>query len=35
MSESNTPDNLDRVIDLCRRQRYHEVADWLEQFTDE
>jgi len=26
------PENLERVIDLCRRQRYFDVADWLEQF---
>ena len=33
MSESNVPpENIERVIDMCRRQRYHDVADWLEQF---
>jgi hypothetical protein len=27
------PENLGRVIDLCRRQNYDEVADWLEGFA--
>ena len=28
---SETPDNMERAIALLRRQRYHDVADFLEE----
>jgi hypothetical protein len=30
----NTPENFDRAVDLLRRHRYHDVADFLEELDD-
>lgn len=36
MSEKDIPDNLDRAIAMLKRQRYFEVAEFLEEeYTQE
>jgi hypothetical protein len=32
---TDAPDNVDRALDLLRRQHYHEVADYFEKLQED